>query len=112
MKGEKYWSIDTNKLSPIGVTSPVDSINVVEKYIFGHCLFYQDEDFKGFKTPEQWFIIDTEVNKMTFYKKSSKMYNYLKTKSIKDKLLFVDDLAKGFEEDYYLPWLTNIPLKK
>jgi hypothetical protein len=113
LKGEKYWRLNTsNNLNPIGTTSPVDSINVVGNYIFGHCLKYQDEDLKGYKTPEQWFIIDIEKNKMTFYKKDSQLYNYLKTKSIQDKLLFVDDLTKGFKENYYLPWITNIALKK
>ena len=112
-KKKKHWSLNTsNNLNPIGATDPVDSINVVGKYIFGHCLKYQDADLKGFKTPEQWFIIDTGKNKMTFYKKNSQMYNFLKTKSIKDKLILVDVLTKGFKDDYYLPWLTNIPLKK
>lgn len=40
------------------------------------------------------------------------MYKFLKTKSIKDKLILVDVLTKGFKDDYYLPWLTNIKLKK
>lgn len=106
---KRSWSLFTSNLqNNLGnVIDPTIYFNVKHTYIYGHKSNEKDKKDSDFDSPEKWFIIDTQNEKLNYFDKEKDFKNELKKLNLPEEFLNPDEVFEQYKNDPVLPWFPE-----
>lgn len=107
--GHTDWSLNIKKeQNELGTAiRPIAYFNVINRYIYGYKTFVKDIEDAEFDSPEKWFIIDTQNNKLTYFEKEIDFKKELKKLNLPEEWLTPNEVFEQYKNDPILPWFPE-----